>query len=604
MARKDSTVIGVDLHDQEIRVVQISTRSNKPVLGKIGRAPMPDGAVMNGRILHPGPVGVALRLLLNSMGMPAAGHCIVGVLGDATTLRTLSVPPVPDPELPTIIAGEVSHYGLIHTPGGAYSYIRLNPPTRSQQTESGSKGGGDARETLLNPEADAESNPAVVTVMAVEEDVLISLNETTEQANMAIEALEPMQYAMYRAIIASQPPNPTLFAMMVNPASTDIAFVHKGLIIGYRRIDIGSRVLTLEYNTPGASGGYLDDPIDRADVFAQGGNLNKLAVHSLSLEIQRTLNYYQREFPGSSVEDNLLIAIDDSRLEGLAKELTFELGVGIETVQPTLNPGDSSDSSPEAGSGLSPIYAGAFGLAVHGHVMTRVPRLDLFTKQRAGVQKAETQRNFRGSIIASALAVVLGVAGFVLYHRQIVALDNETTDRQAKAGEIRKKTSVAQEEKHKKEQQYRALRNEGAPLTEIMDYVANTVKPGAGILSVSIANDFNVTIIGQATSETLMIVTNQTLQQCPLLTDLRIINFHQLNNQEGEGVGFQLNAKSLPVGRVKPPESALAPAGATIVPGKPNQPGVPQVPGAAVPSIQGKPVAPASTPRITLVNPK
>ena len=69
---------------------------------------------MNGRVLQPASVAVAapIRLLLNSMGISTAARVVVGVLGDGTTVRTMSVPRVPDHELPTIIAGEVNHYGL------------------------------------------------------------------------------------------------------------------------------------------------------------------------------------------------------------------------------------------------------------------------------------------------------------------------------------------------------------------------------------------------------------------------------------------------------------------------------------------------------------
>ena len=210
MVRKDSNILGIDLHDEEIRVVQIGSRSNKPFLGKVGRAPMPEGAVLNGRILHVGPVAVALRLLLNSMGITSAAKAVVGVLGDSTTLRTLSVPPVPDNELPTIIAGEVSHYNLVHSEGGAYIYLRLNPPSRSGGADSSSgQSSGDKRETWLDPDA-TEQNPSVVTVMAVEEDILLSLDDTITQANVNVEAMEPSQYAMYRTIMSNAGPTPTL----------------------------------------------------------------------------------------------------------------------------------------------------------------------------------------------------------------------------------------------------------------------------------------------------------------------------------------------------------------------------------------------------------
>jgi Tfp pilus assembly PilM family ATPase len=550
MVRKDSNILGIDLHDEEIRVVQIGSRSNKPFLGKVGRAPMPEGAVLNGRILHVGPVAVALRLLLNSMGITSAAKAVVGVLGDSTTLRTLSVPPVPDNELPTIIAGEVSHYNLVHSEGGAYIYLRLNPPSRSGGGDSSSgQSSGDKRETWLDPDA-TEQNPSVVTVMAVEEDILLSLDDTITQANVNVEAMEPSQYAMYRTIMSNAGPTPTLFALMVNPANTDIAFIHKGLIVGYRRIDIGSRVLTLQY-TAGAGGTVPAGaaPEERASGSSSAGSMNKLAVHSLSLEVQRTLNYYQREFPAALAEDNVYLAIDDSRLDELAKELTFELGVNVETVQPGFG-----DPSSQGGDALSPIYAAAFGLATQGQIMTKVPRLDLFTKQRAGVKKKETRRNFTGSIIISAVAVVLGIAGYMYFHRQIDAIDAQINETNAKATVIRNETNKQVQLRHTKEQQFNALRSEGAPVTALMDYISTGITKGTGLQSVTISNDLTVNIVGQSSNETLMIVTSQQLQQCPLLSGLTLVNFHALQGEEGDGVGWQLTGHTVSINHLKLPE--------------------------------------------------
>ena len=563
MVRKDTSILGIDLHEQEIRVVQMSSRANKLTLGKFGRAPMPEGAVQNGRVLHPGPVAVALRLLLNSMEIGNAGRTVVGVLGDGTTLRTMSVPPVPDHELPMIIAGEVNHYGLVHSPGGAYSYLRLNPHTRSSSESRNTQSGSDKRETWLDPEA-GDQNPAVVTVVAVEEDVLYSLQDTVEQSNLAIESIEPTQYAMFRSIMMAGGPGATLFALMISPANTDVAFVHKGLIVGYRRIDIGSRLLTLEYSTTTDSPGSPGPTAMGVDAYgntrsnpntASGpSGLNRLAVESLSLEVQRTLNYYQREFPEVTIEENLYLAIDDARIDVVAKELTLSLGVSIEPLRPTLHVQETPELA-DSSNALGPMYAAAFGLALHGQqIMGRVPRIDLYSKQRAGVQQAETQRNFRGSIFASLLAIALGVTGYFLYNKQIVSLQVETNETVARANELKSKTNLVVQERQRQEDQYKALRSEGAPVIEIMDFISNSVKPGSGLDNIQIAPDYRVVIQGQSVNETLLIDFYETLQRCPVLTNIRIVRFGELVPEQGIGYGFEINGTAVSVGRIRLPE--------------------------------------------------
>jgi len=361
---------------------------------------------------------------------------------------------------------------------------------------------------------------------------------------------------------------------MVCPASTDVAFVHKGLIVGYRRIDIGSRLLSLEYSTsadsPGAPapGPISYEEYDKARTSTSGGGLNRLAAENLSVEVQRTLNYYQREFPDAAIEDHVYLAIDDVRIDDLAGELTMSLGVAIESIRPSLAVQDSPEPSTASGSRLGAIYSAAFGLAVHGQIMARVPRIDLFSKQREGVQQAETQRNFFGSIATSVLAILLGITGYILYHKQIVALQKEMDETNARTATIEAATNQTMLKRTKQEEQYKALRNEGAPVIEIMDFIANTIKPGTGLDSVVIAPDLTVTIKGDSTSESQMIDTNQNLQKCPVLTDMRIYSFNQLLPEEGIGVSFDITGKTVSVSRVRLPEDKKPGQSTTLPPGK------------------------------------
>jgi hypothetical protein len=377
---------------------------------------------------------------------------------------------------------------------------------------------------------------------------------------------------------------------MVSPANTDVAFVHKGLIVGYRRIDIGSRLLTLEYTTTTDSsvstGPYVSDAYGNTNPPSQGGaggHLNRLAVESLSLEVQRTLNYYQREFPAAAIEDHVYLAIDDARIDEVARELTVSLGVPVESIRPSLG-GQETTEAGESGSGLSSIYAAAFGLAIQGQgIMGRVPRIDLFTKQRAGVQQAETQRNFRGSIITSLLAIALGTTGFFLYHKQIAGLEVETNATVARTMAIKSKTGEALMERHKQEEQYKALRDEGVPVAEIIDYIANSFKPGNGLDTIVITPDLSTTMQGQSVDEKLMIDTYQALQRCPVLTNIRIVRFGKLPPEQGVGVGFEIDGKAVSVGRIRLPAETKLPTDANLPPGTNLPLGMNAAPGTKLP---------------------
>lgn len=184
----------------------------------------------------------------------------------------------------------------------------------------------------------------------------------------------------------------------------------------------------------------------------------------------------------------------------------------------------------------------------------RVPRIDLFSKQRAGVQQAETRRNFRGSIITSLAAIVLGVVGFIFYSKEISGLEAETNATAARTMEITNKIGIAVQERHKQEEQYKALRSEGVPITEIMDYIANSIKPGTGLDSVAINPDLTVTMQGQSVDEAHMIDTNLILQKCPVLSDIRLVRFGQISPELGAGIGFEMVGKAVPSSRIRLPE--------------------------------------------------
>jgi hypothetical protein len=229
--------------------------------------------------------------------------------------------------------------------------------------------------------------------------------------------------------------------------------------------------------------------------------------------------------------------------------------VSIEPIRPSVSAPDSQDQGGDSGSSLSTVYAAAFGLALQNpQIMGRVPRIDLFTKQRAGVQQAETRRNFRGSILTSLAAIALGTSGYFLYYKQITALEVETNETVARTGAIATQIDQKVQVRHKQEEQYKALRGEGIPVTEIIDYISNSIKPGTGLDQVAITPDLTVTIQGQSVDEAHMIDTNLILQKCPILTDMKLVRFGQLPPEQGVGYTFEMVGKAVSASRIRLPE--------------------------------------------------
>ncbi|MDR3688779.1 MAG: hypothetical protein P4L46_05310 [Fimbriimonas sp.] len=547
MARKDASTVGIDLHEGEIRIVQVKTRANKTIISKIGRASMPHGAVIRGKVMQPGSVAIALRLLLNSMDIGANSRAVFGILGDTTLLRTLPVPPVPDNDLTTIVTGEVEHYGIVKTEGGTHSFLRLFPPPPRNTDPMALASASSANQENLRP--------VNVTIVALEEDVIANLRETAHEANIGIEALEPSQYAMYRSVLAASANATSAFGLMVNPSNTDIAIAYRGNLVAYRRIDTGSRSILMtvpshiDYGYVEPSQDLFVDDLQEYD--ANEIELNSAAIESLSVEVQRTLDYYQREFPNIGIGDVLYLCIDDSRIVPLADELSQRLGVTIELVQPVGSPNDSPDVTTELVSGSGPLYSAAYGLALQGQLMAKVPRVDLFIKERSAVQKAESKRNFKGSIITSIIAIALGSVVYSLYGKQITQLQNDTREKESVASELRKKTDTTLAHRHNQSEQYKALRHEGVPLTAIMDFISMNLDRATSLNQLVVSTDLTVTIDGSSINEKVMLETQSRLQTCPVIHDLQMVTFYQQPEDAGYGVAFQFKGKTISLDRVE-----------------------------------------------------
>lgn len=537
MARKDVSLLGIDLHEDEIRVVQVKSRANKTVITQIARAPMPAGGIVRGKVMQPSSVAIALRLLMNTMNVGSSPRAVFGVLGDTTTLRTLPVPPVPDNDLGMIVAGEVEHYGIVKTDGGTHDFLKLFPPPKSSD--------GDNSDSL---------KPVNVTIVALEEDVIANLREAASEANITIEAIEPTQYGMYRTQMIAATGTVSSFGLMVNPANTDIAISYKNNLVAYRRVDVGSRSM-LANTQIRSEYGYVDPNQEMfVDEFASEESyepdLNFQAVDNLSIEVQRTLDYYQREFPTVGIGDRIYLVLDDQRLAPLAEELSQRLGVSVETVQPAAANADNAETAAELNGTSAATYSAAFGLATQGAILTKIPRIDLFTKERFAVKKAETKRNFKGSVITSLVSIALGYVGYTLYAKQISSLELYTKQKQDAANQIRQSTDKEKHKRATEAQQYKALQHEGEPITAVMDFIANNLGPSVGLAQVSIFQDMTVEITGEATNQGAVIDTLSELQKCPVLQGLHTVNFKSLSAEEGYGVSFQFKGSTVSIDKI------------------------------------------------------
>lgn len=108
MAKKLSSVIGIDIGSQRIKVAEIKSQGRDPVISALGIADTPEGAVDHTGVYNSDAVGQALRQLLNDVGA-TTGQAVVSIAGQTSVLvRTLEVPRMNPAELKEHMQWEIN----------------------------------------------------------------------------------------------------------------------------------------------------------------------------------------------------------------------------------------------------------------------------------------------------------------------------------------------------------------------------------------------------------------------------------------------------------------------------------------------------------------
>ncbi len=99
MAKKLSSVLGVDIGSQSIKVCEIRTQGREPIVTGLSVVPTPEGAVDHTGVYNADAVGAALKTALNNAGATSKA-AVVSIAGQMSVLvRTLEVPKMNPQEL-------------------------------------------------------------------------------------------------------------------------------------------------------------------------------------------------------------------------------------------------------------------------------------------------------------------------------------------------------------------------------------------------------------------------------------------------------------------------------------------------------------------------
>jgi type IV pilus assembly protein PilM len=535
MVGKGRLVIGVDLNATELCVVGMRGSWARAEVVCVGSAPMPAGAMEGSSIGDPPAVAEALRKLLSLMNVEAR-EAVFGMSGRNVLTRVLDIPNVPDSEMRPVIQGELVHYQILRDDTGAFDYLRLQ-----------------------RPEGPSEGSPQAL-VMAAEDTVLHGYRMVAELAGLQLIAVEPALLAMYRVAFARIQNEPAALCLALSSSEVEISIISQGQIRLYRRVDMGRNSLV---GIPQAArnGRSSARPAavmllhaDEEETAAPEGlpadperQINVTGASNLVLEIQRSLDYYSSQYPQAGEIGCAVVTTNDPELQPLAGWLAqaLSLDTALAELPAAADAPPSLTAQLSAKEGLR--FLGAIGLAMHelpGHP-DMVPCFDLSnSRQRRRVAALGSRSRTLALSLAGLFLVGAGLLDFTLGHKAS-DLDRKL---QARVSELKARQKVRQDildTIQAQTTQLQMLQTRGLPFPQIMDAVARSVAPEAGLTGVSLEASGRLLVTGEAANDKAIIRTLEGLKNTPLFENTSLDTFDRKTNSPTRGllVTFEISSK-------------------------------------------------------------
>jgi type IV pilus assembly protein PilM len=518
MANLKRTVLGVEIGASEIRVVEMRGSANQPHILRAGSVRLPAGAMDGARIVQVDAVADLLRGLYNRLGCQSRS-AIVGMGVQSVVTRILAIPRVPDSELRAVLEGELAHYQILRAGTGAFDYFRLDSAS-----------------------GPADALPSVL-LMAVEDRIAQGYRLVTEKAGLQMLALEPVTLALFRAAYPMIEAEPAALCLAITPQRSELSILDHGQIRLYRRLEMGSNdfirgrksaaaesaartPVSLSLDTePGTSAPSFQgrtllnvepEPGDTADLNPDdsvhigdtaplpleadiSGAVVPQSAVAFANEVQRSLDYYRREFPNATAIGRILLSTNDPDAAGLSEWLTQQLRMEVRIIEP---PSDPTLPRPiadqlEVPQGLRLL--GATGLALQALTpdWKGVPRFNLLTGVHAAVPPIERDR--LTVVMIAAVGVLFG--GFLfgaLFYRNAETESYQVEQKRRVLGVKQQEyLQLMQTIQDEKELAW-IIKSDNLPVPGLLDLITQQMPPGVGLSNLNIQRNGHITIEGDA----------------------------------------------------------------------------------------------------------
>lgn len=317
--------VGIDVGSDAIKVVELAGSYKSGFrLVRMGVAPSPPVAMRDGVPTAPEELGSHIRALLDRTGV-RGGQAVMGIGGQAVTVREVRVPPMNQQEMAAAVRFEAERY-LPYNVNEVYMDFHV----LGESTEDNRK--------MLD-----------VLVVAARQDVVNQIASVADAARVQIRTLDVESFALLRSVIPAGGNGKTVAVVDLGSEASDILIIEGQRPRFTRNIPIGGAALVGAIHEAmdvdrEAARSLLEQKGELLEEGASTSDHTKERLHDiiaphigdLVTEIRRSLDYYQTRSRAAAV-DQILLAGGLARLRNLDRTIASELGVAVTVASPFAN---------------------------------------------------------------------------------------------------------------------------------------------------------------------------------------------------------------------------------------------------------------------------
>jgi type IV pilus assembly protein PilM len=555
---KHRPVIGLEISGNEVRGACVRSVGGTLEIASAASMPLSSGSIDSEGLLNHDLVGEVIRRVCSQLDTKT-NHVVVGITGCNLVARVMEIPPVPDSEVRAVLRGEMDHYRILPVGQSAFDFYRLPNAPEKEGT-------------------DKEDGPARVLLMGAEERLITSYRAAVDAGNLNPVAVEPGSIAVLRALYPMLRAEEAVATVMLTASGTDIFITHHGDLQFYRRVDTGIHELHLHSTGPSEdtssqnrSGMLLSTEEEwkeqpSAPNEAREDLFNRQAISLLMTEVQRSIDFYIREFPAAGERMLVRVYIDSPDATELFGVMTQYLRSDAEMATAL----DYLTVAPEAvevlGGKEAFRYTVAVGLALRGAggEYTGAPALDLGLGDPIIVERRVAPKLMFASVGASGLILLGTMLAALLIGNNIARTNQRLAQTKNELLQLTQEHAqkVARLDRQKK--LVEAIHNRDKPLREAVEFLSASISRRAWLTTMTIDNTGKIFLSGETSAPRYIADIMDKVNLSPTLEPIRLNNMIRVGQEKtGQALRFDLQtgfmsqaaspaAPSAPAARTKP----------------------------------------------------